>query len=95
MWDLVGNPEDRFSHDEAHLSLIKLDYAVTTCYKSLYYFLYHYMYLVPIHLFFCCLFVEGTEILILAFTSKTGQPVALNRHRIFLFRFSSQREDIF
>ena len=22
MWDLVGNPEDRFSHVEAHLSLI-------------------------------------------------------------------------
>ena len=41
------------------------------------------------------LFVEDTEILILAFTSKTGQSVALNRHRIFLFRFFSQREDIF
>ena len=22
MWDLVGNPEDRFSHDEAHMSCI-------------------------------------------------------------------------
>ena len=24
MWDLVGNPEDRFSHNEAHLSIFML-----------------------------------------------------------------------
>ena len=24
MWDLVGNPEDRFSHNEAHLIVDKL-----------------------------------------------------------------------
>ena len=38
---------------------------------------------------------EGTETLILAFTSKTGQSVAHYRHRIFLFGFFCQREDIF
>ena len=38
---------------------------------------------------------EGTETLILAFTSKMGQSVAHNRHRIFLFGFFCQREDIF
>ena len=25
MWDLVGNPEDRFSHNEAHLVTDSLD----------------------------------------------------------------------
>ena len=39
---------------------------------------------------------EGTEALILAFTSKTGQSVVhIKRHRIFLFGFFCQREDIF
>ena len=38
---------------------------------------------------------EGTETLILAFTSKTGHSVAHNRQRIFLFGFFCQREDIF
>ena len=26
MWDLVGNPEDRFSHNEAHIELELLYY---------------------------------------------------------------------
>ena len=38
---------------------------------------------------------EGTDALILVFTSKTGQSVARYTHRIFLFGFFSQREDIF
>ena len=38
---------------------------------------------------------EGTDALILAFTSKTGQSVARYTHRIFLFGFFNQREDIF
>ena len=38
---------------------------------------------------------EGTETLILAFTSKTGQSVAHNRHRIFYLDFFSVRERIF
>ena len=38
---------------------------------------------------------EGTDTLIFAFTSKTGQSVARYIHRIFLFGFFSQREDIF
>ena len=38
---------------------------------------------------------EGTDALILAFTSKTGQSVARYTQRIFLFGFFSQREDIF
>ena len=38
---------------------------------------------------------EGTDTLFVAFTSKTGQSVAHNRHIIFLFRFFGQREDIF
>ena len=38
---------------------------------------------------------EGTDTLILAFTSKTGQSVARHTHRIFLFGFFYQREDIF
>ena len=38
---------------------------------------------------------EGTGTLILAFTSKTGQPVARYTHQIFLFGFFYQREDIF
>ena len=38
---------------------------------------------------------EGTEKLILAFTSKKGQSVAHNKHRIFLFGFACQREDLF
>ena len=38
---------------------------------------------------------EGTETLILAFISKTGQPVAHDRHKIFSFVFFYQREDIF
>ena len=38
---------------------------------------------------------EGTDALILALTSKTGQSVARYTHRIFLFGFFSQREDIF
>ena len=38
---------------------------------------------------------EGTDTLIFAFTSKTGQSVARYTHRIFLFEFFSQREDIF
>ena len=38
---------------------------------------------------------EGTDTLILDFTSKTGQSVAHNAHRIFLFGFFCQREDIF
>ena len=33
--------------------------------------------------------------LILAFTSKTGQSVARYTHQIFLFGFFSQRVDIF
>ena len=35
---------------------------------------------------------EGIETLILAFTSKTGQYVAHNRHKIFLFGFFCQYE---
>ena len=38
---------------------------------------------------------EGTDALIFAFTSKTGQSVARYTHQIFLFGFFSQREDIF
>ena len=38
---------------------------------------------------------EGTDTLIFAFTSKTGQSVARYTHRIFLFGFFSQREAIF
>ena len=38
---------------------------------------------------------EGTKKLIFAFTSKTGQSVAHNRHRIFLFGFFCERMDIF
>ena len=38
---------------------------------------------------------EGTDTLILAFTSKTGQSVARLPHRIVLFEFFNQREDIF
>ena len=34
---------------------------------------------------------EGTETLILAITSKTGQSVAHNRYRIYLFGFFGQR----
>ena len=37
---------------------------------------------------------EGTETLILAFTSKTGQSVAHNSHRIFLFSYFCEREEI-
>ena len=37
---------------------------------------------------------EGSETLILALTSKTGQSVAHNRHNIFLFGFFYQRGDI-
>ena len=36
---------------------------------------------------------EGTETLILAFTSKTGQSVAHTRHRIFKYRFFCQVKD--
>ena len=36
---------------------------------------------------------EGTETLISAFTSKTGQSVAHNKNRIKLFGFYCQRED--
>ena len=38
---------------------------------------------------------ERSETLILAFTSKTGQSVAHNRHRIFLIGFFCQRKNIF
>ena len=38
---------------------------------------------------------EGTETLILAFTSKTGQSVAHDRQGIFLFGFFCQRMDTF
>ena len=38
---------------------------------------------------------EGTDALILAFTSKSGQSVARYTYQIFLFGFFSQREDIF
>ena len=38
---------------------------------------------------------EGTETLILVLTSKTGQSVTHNRHKIFSFGFFYQREDIF
>ena len=37
---------------------------------------------------------EGTDTLILAFNSKTGQSVALYTHRFFLFGFFYEREDI-
>ena len=37
---------------------------------------------------------EGTKPLILAFTSKKGQSVEHTRHRIFLFGFFCQKEDI-
>ena len=37
---------------------------------------------------------EGTDTLILALNSKTGQTVARYTHRIFLFGFFNQREDI-
>ena len=37
---------------------------------------------------------EGSETLILALTSKTGQSVAHNRHIIFSFALFYQREDI-
>ena len=38
---------------------------------------------------------EGTDELILAFTSETGQSVARYTHRILLFGFFNQRKDIF
>ena len=38
-----------------------------------------------------CMTSEGTETLIFAFTSKTGQSGAHNRHKIFLFGFFSVR----
>ena len=38
--------------------------------------------------------LECNETLILAFTSKTGQSVAHNRHGIFIFGFFYQREDV-
>ena len=38
---------------------------------------------------------EGAERLILASISKTGQSVALERHKIFSFGFFYQRGDIF
>ena len=38
---------------------------------------------------------DGTETLILTFTSKTGHSVGLNRHSIFLFGFFCQSEDLF
>ena len=38
---------------------------------------------------------EGTDTLILAFTTKTKQSVAQNKHRIFLFGFFCHREDTF
>ena len=38
---------------------------------------------------------EDTQTLILAFTSKTGQFVAHNRHGIFLFGFFCERTDIY
>ena len=38
---------------------------------------------------------EGTETLILLFTSKTRQSVANNRRGIFLFGFFCQEIDIF
>ena len=36
---------------------------------------------------------EGTKTLILAFSSKMGQPVEYTRHKIFLFGFFCLRED--
>ena len=38
---------------------------------------------------------EGNDTSILAFTSKTGQPVARYTHQMFLFGFFNQREDLF
>ena len=38
---------------------------------------------------------EGTDALILAFTSKTGQPVERYTHQTFLFALFYQRKDIF
>ena len=38
---------------------------------------------------------DGTETLILAFTSKTGKYVENCRHRFFLFGFFCQSDDIF
>ena len=32
MWDLVGNPEDRFSQNEAHIGLISLRIRAATAY---------------------------------------------------------------
>ena len=37
---------------------------------------------------------EGAKTLIFTFTSKKGQSVSHNRHRIFLFGFFCQRKDI-
>ena len=34
MWDLVGNPEDRFSHNEAHL-ITYISYIVTEISEAL------------------------------------------------------------
>ena len=44
--------------------------------------------------FDCFMTSESTKTLILAFASKTGQSVEHTRHRIFLFGFFCQREDI-
>ena len=38
---------------------------------------------------------EGTEMLLLALNPKTGQSVAHNRHKLFLFGIFCQRDDIF
>ena len=37
---------------------------------------------------------DCTEALILTFTSKTGHFVGLNRHKIFVYEFFCQNEDI-
>ena len=31
MWDLVGNPEDRFSHNEAHFGIASVNYSSQIC----------------------------------------------------------------
>ena len=46
------------------------------------------------HFFYLGMTSEGTEMLILALNSKTGQSVVHSRQN-FLFGFSCQRDDIF
>ena len=91
MLDLVGNPEDRFSHNEAHMFILKIiwcyDYVCFTCQICKNYFvlanqelLNSYRLLLNTGEMFC-----NTEVHVLKIHAKKSADICYSMQILFLF----------